>query len=107
MDASDKLQPEDNEIIDLVRDKKVLAALNKTDLGFVIEEKCLENLLGADNIIKMSVKNQTGIDELEERIKDLVYHEKLSISKNKMVTNISIKIFWTRRWRVSKGLYCQ
>lgn len=91
LDASDKLQPEDNEIIDLVRDKKVLAALNKTDLGFVIEEKCLENLLGADNIIKMSVKNQTGIDELEERIKDLVYHEKLSISKNKMVTNIRHK----------------
>ena len=76
LDASDKLLREDNEII---------------DLGSVIEKQHLNDLFGEDNVIEMSVKNWIGIDKLEERIKDLVFHGKLNINKNKMVTNIRHK----------------
>lgn len=91
LDASEKLQPEDNEIISLIRDKKTIAALNKTDLGLDIDERYLKGLFGEDNIIKMSVKNRVGIDRLEERIESLVYNGKLSIGNNNMVTNIRHK----------------
>jgi len=91
LDASDELRQEDNEIIDLIKNKKVIAVLNKTDLGLVIDEAYLRGVFGEDNIIRMSVKNRIGIDKLEERIKGLVYHGKLSISKNSMVTNIRHK----------------
>ncbi|MEA4846535.1 MAG: tRNA uridine-5-carboxymethylaminomethyl(34) synthesis GTPase MnmE, partial [Clostridiaceae bacterium] len=91
VDASRELQPEDKEIIELVKAKKVIAALNKTDLGLVIDEKYFKDFFGEDNVIIMSVKDRIGIDKLEERIRELVYHGKLSISKNNMVTSIRHK----------------
>ncbi|MDD4504228.1 MAG: tRNA uridine-5-carboxymethylaminomethyl(34) synthesis GTPase MnmE [Clostridiaceae bacterium] len=91
LDASNELLREDNEIINLIRTKKVIAVLNKTDLGLVIHEDYLKDLFGEDNTIKMSVKNRVGIDKLEERIKELVFQGKLSISKNNMVTSIRHK----------------
>lgn len=91
LDASNKLLREDNEIIDMIRTKKVIAVLNKTDLGFVIDEDYLNDLFGENNIIEMSVKERIGIDKLEERIKGLVFHGKLSINKNNMITSIRHK----------------
>ncbi len=91
LDASDQLLQEDNNIIELIESKKVIAVLNKTDLGLTIDEKYLTGLFGQDNVIEMSVKDRIGIDILEERIKGLVFHGKLSINKNSMVTSIRHK----------------
>lgn len=91
LDASNMLLDEDKEIIDLIEDKKVIAVLNKIDLGVVIKKKYLDDLFGKDNIIEMSVKKRIGIDMLEERIKGLVFHGKLSANKNNMVTSIRHK----------------
>jgi tRNA modification GTPase len=91
MDASCELLPEDNEIIKLIRSKKVIAVLNKIDLGLNIDKKYLTGLFGEDNIIEISVKKKDGIDKLEERIKGLVFKGKVSINKNSMVTSIRHK----------------
>ena len=91
LDASDKLFQEDNQIIELLKTKKVIAVLNKMDLGLAIDERYLNELFGQDNIIKMSVKDRTGIDILEAQIKGLVFQGKLSINKNSMVTSIRHK----------------
>lgn len=91
VDASKELLQEDKEIIDLIEAKKVIAVLNKIDLGVAVNKKYLDELFGKDNIIEMSVKNRVGIDKLEKRIKGLVFHGKLSANKNKMVTNIRHK----------------
>lgn len=91
LDASSELRPEDNEIIALIKTKKVIAVLNKTDLGLNINKKYLAELFGEENVIEMSVKNRIGIDKLEERIKGLVFQGKLSINKNSMVTSIRHK----------------
>jgi len=91
LDASSQLQQEDHEIIGLVKGKKIITVLNKTDLGFVINKKYLSELFGEDSIIEMSVKNREGIEKLEEKIKELVFHGKLSVSNNRMVTNIRHK----------------
>ena len=91
VDASSKLQQEDLEIIELLKDKKVIVALNKIDLGNVHNEKQLTELFGEENIIEMSVKNGSGIERLEDRIKGLVFLGKLSINRNSLVTNIRHK----------------
>lgn len=91
LDASEQLLQEDYEIIELIESKKVIAVLNKTDLGLTIDEKHLADLFGQDNVIEMSVKDRIGIDILEERIKGLVFHGRLSIKKNSMVTSIRHK----------------
>ncbi len=91
LDASDHLLHEDYEIIELIKAKKVIAVLNKTDLGLNINEEYLTGLFGVDNVIKMSVKNRIGINLLEDQIKGLVFQGKLSINKNSMVTSIRHK----------------
>jgi tRNA modification GTPase len=91
LDASDQLLQEDNQIIELLKGKKVIAVLNKTDLGLIIDEKYLNGLFGQDNVIKMSVRERIGIDTLEERTKGLIFQGKLSINKNSMVTSIRHK----------------
>lgn len=91
LDASCELLPEDNEIIGLIKSKKIIAVLNKTDLGLNINRKYLNELFGEANVIEMSVKNRFGIDKLEERIKGLVLQGRVSINKNSMVTSIRHK----------------
>lgn len=91
LDAASPLLPEDIEIIELVKDKKVIAVINKMDLAPVLDEGRISSIFGNDNIVPMSVKDGTGIDKLEEKIKALVFQGRLSISKNSMVTSIRHK----------------
>ncbi len=91
LDASDKMIEEDFEIIELVKSKKVIGVLNKIDLGINIEYQHLCSLLGSENIIKMSVKNRNGLDKLEERIKEMIFHGKLNAGRSNLVTGIRHK----------------
>lgn len=91
LDASSPLLQEDEEIIELINKKKVIAVLNKIDLGLKADRSRIAVLFGQENVIDMSVKDRVGIDKLEDRIKALVFHGKLSISKNSMVTSIRHK----------------
>lgn len=91
VDASEDLTDEDIEIIEIVKDKRIIAALNKIDLGGLHNRTRLNELFGKENVIEMSVKNGIGINKLEDRVKELVFQGKLSISNNSMVTNIRHK----------------
>jgi tRNA modification GTPase len=91
VDASDALLQEDIEIIELVKNKKVIVALNKIDLGQIQNVKQLGDLFGQENVIEMSVIEKYGIDILEERIKGLVFQGRINIEKNNMVTSIRHK----------------
>lgn len=91
VDASKPLTVEDYDILELVKNKKVIIAANKIDKGIHADLDKLVNSQTLDSIIRMSVKEKIGIVELENKIKDLVYHGQASVSKNKMVTNIRHK----------------
>lgn len=88
IDASEELTNEDIEIIEMIRGKRIITAMNKMDLGERHNRTRLNELFGEENIIQMSVKKGIGIDKLENRIKELVFQGRLSISKNSLVTNI-------------------
>lgn len=88
VDASMPLTQEDYDILQLIKQKRVIVAANKIDKGVNEDISKLIYDFGQDNVIKMSVKQKSGIDDLEDKIKDLVYHGKATVSKNKMVTNI-------------------
>lgn len=91
IDASMPLTQEDYDILKLIENKKVIVAANKIDKGIHEDVSKLIEIFMLENIIKMSVKQKIGISELEDKIKDLVYHGQASVSKNKMVTNIRHK----------------
>ena len=91
IDASMPLTQEDYDILDLIKGKRVIVAANKIDNGIHEDVNKLIDIFKQDSVIKMSVKQKIGIGELEDKIKDLVYHGQASVSKNKMVTNIRHK----------------
>ena len=63
LDASEKLSEEDKFLLDKTRNKKKIIIMNKTDLD-------IKNNYN-DEIIKISAKENIGIDEIKEKIKEL------------------------------------
>ena len=82
IDSSVSLDNEDKEIFNLVKNKKVLTVINKTDL----ESKINENEIPFENIVKISAMKKQGINELKQKIYDIVIDENIMAS-NVIITN--------------------
>ena len=85
-DASKELDENDKEIINLIKDKQAIVLLNKSDLGTIIIEK---NVSEFDNkpVITFSAKTGDGLDELENKIRDLFYEGKVKYNDELYITN--------------------
>ena len=90
-DGSRDLSEEDYNIIKLIKDKKSLVLLNKTDLPNKYTVEHLEKLLEGIDIISASITNEVGIDELEDRIKRMFYSGEIALDSDVIVTNIRHK----------------
>ncbi len=93
VDASRELDVNDREILEIIKDKKVIILLNKVDLETIITEETINNLGLPKNIpvISISAKNNLGISELEEQIKDMFFQGKLDFNDEIYITNIRHK----------------
>ena len=88
-DGSKKIDEEDREIINIIQNKRAIIIINKTDLPTEIEEKELLRL--NKKIIKISVKENKGIEEIYNEI-DSIYNKNNDIIDNEIVvTNIRHK----------------
>lgn len=81
-DGSHKLSKEDKEIINNINNKKVIVIINKSDLPQNIETENFKEF----NIVNTSIKNNEGIEELLNKIKELF---NLNILENSDFTYIS------------------
>ena len=73
LNASEKLTPQDRQLLELTQDKKRLVILNKTDLAQQLEIEEVNKLVDADPILTTSVLTQDGLDVLEEKIAALFF----------------------------------
>lgn len=71
-DASRPFDEEDRGVCESVTGKIILPILNKVDLPDKISADEIEAYLGAEQPVHLSITNQTGFDEITERISDLV-----------------------------------
>ena len=90
-DISKPLTEEDHEIIELIKDKDAIILLNKTDLPSHFDANHLKDLLPDKKIINTSIKNNLGVYELEEEIKNMFYSGQLDIESDVVVTNLRHK----------------
>lgn len=90
VDASIPLDENDREIIALLRDKKAVVILNKTDLKQVVLEEDLKALV-EHPIVSISAKEEEGIDRLEQQIKELFFAGKLTFNDEIYITNMRHK----------------
>ena len=89
MDATKPLSKEDEEIIELIKNKKTIVLINKIDAKCVLSKENVSNLFSDDcAILEISAKESIGIKNLEEIIEDMFLEGKLPSNDELYITNI-------------------
>ena len=86
VDGSKDIDENDKEILEIVKNKKVIVLLNKTDIDRVVDIEQL-NEIPKEDIIEFSAKAGLGMDELEEKIKDMFYSGEITFNDQVYITN--------------------
>ena len=90
-DASKELGKEDIDILNLIKDKKAIILLNKTDLQEKITEENPEINEAKATVIKISALNKVGIDKLYEEITKMFDLNQINLDQEVVITNIRHK----------------
>ena len=91
-DSSTRLDENDQEIMELLKEKKAVVLLNKTDLEAVTTEESLVEKLreaGVDKteIIPISALENKGLERLSEKVKEMFFGGELSFNDQVYITN--------------------
>ncbi|MFQ7575668.1 MAG: tRNA uridine-5-carboxymethylaminomethyl(34) synthesis GTPase MnmE [Lachnospira sp.] len=89
-DCTRPLDHNDEEIIELIRDKKVIVLLNKSDMKAVLEPEDIKEKINC-SVVNISAKNHTGLDELEKAVKNMFFDGQISFNEEIYITNIRHK----------------
>lgn len=87
LDLSRELEEDDVEILNNIDRKKTIVILNKTDLEASFELSEIKKYVDEENILKTSILNNSGLEELQDKIEGMVFREKISSSSDIMVSN--------------------
>lgn len=91
VDSSTPLDENDEKIMEMIKDRTALVLLNKSDLDTVTTEEMIASHLD-QKIIKVSMKENQGVDELENAIKELFFHGKVELNDEVYITNARHKV---------------
>lgn len=98
-DASRELDDNDKEIIRLIKDKKTIILLNKSDLHTVLDKNYLDSYIkechsieeGTFPIIEISAKEEQGIREFEDILTEMFLGGDISFNDEVYITNMRQK----------------
>ncbi|SFJ90739.1 tRNA modification GTPase [Paenibacillus sp. UNC496MF] len=88
LNASEPLQPGDRELMEQLSGRPVVVLLNKTDLPAKLDASEVETRFPADAVVRMSVLNEQGLDELEGVIKRMFFGGELESADLTYVSNV-------------------
>ena len=100
IDSSAPLDQNDYDILKLLKDKKAIILLNKSDLEMQVKKKEIKNAYLGENkeenkfdipMIEISAKENIGIDILENTLKNMFYHGDISFNSEVYITNVRHK----------------
>ena len=93
VDSSVPLDDSDKEIISVIQDKKVIILLNKSDLEAKVSEEELKELFGSKDmeLVRTSTKENTGMEEFEEIIKNMFFRGQIKSNDEVVITNMRHK----------------
>ena len=83
LNNNEEIKQEDLELIKKLENKNHIIIINKTDL----ENKLDTSLLDTKYILKMSIKENKGIEELKQMVKDIFNLEKIELSDMTYITS--------------------
>ena len=86
VDSSVPLDENDKEIIKLISDKKSIVLLNKTDLESIVSKDDIKKIINTEPI-EISAKENIGINDIKNRIKEMFYDGMVSYNHEIFITN--------------------
>ena len=86
VDSSRALDDNDYEIMELIKDKKVLVILNKADLAQVTTAEDIKKIINCETVT-ISAKQETGIEELEETVKNMFFNGEVKFNEDVYITS--------------------
>ena len=86
VDSSRVLDDNDYEIMELIKDKKVLVILNKADLAQVTTAEDIKKIMNCETVT-ISAKQETGIEELEETVKNMFFNGEVKFNEDVYITS--------------------
>ena len=86
VDESVPLDENDAKIMEILKGRKAIVLLNKSDLTAVIEKEEMEQKTGAP-VISISAREETGMEELEEQMKKMFFQGEISFNDEVYITN--------------------
>lgn len=90
-DNSKKLDKEDEEILELIKNKKAIIVLNKTDLKSSNLENNEKIKKCKNRVLKMSLKTEEGVEELFKELTNMFELNEINANNDIIITNIRHK----------------
>lgn len=90
VDTSTKLDENDYEIMEMLKERKAIILMNKSDLSPLTTSLDIKEHVDK-KMISISAKEQTGIEELEETIKEMFFSGEVTFNDEVYITNIRHK----------------
>lgn len=87
-DSSKELSEEDIQILDIIKNKKAIILLNKVDLNSVLNENDIRFKKVTDKILKISVLNGKGLEELYSLISKMFNLDEINVDNDVIITNL-------------------
>ena len=85
VDGSAPLDNDDLEVLNRIKNRRAVLAINKSDLTQRISEITLFNFILKDKTVKTSAKLGSGIEELKDLIRDVLIENKKSLESTELI----------------------
>ena len=91
VDASRSLDENDEKIINMISAKKSIVLLNKSDIDTVISAEHIKEKVSNIPIISISAKEERGIKDLEDKVKEMFLKGDISFNDQVYISNVRQK----------------
>ena len=93
VDSSRPLDENDRQIIEMIRDQKVIVLLNKSDLEAAVSKMDLQEAFGGreGSMIRTSAKKNAGIEEFEQLLEQMFFHGEIRSEDEVVITSMRHK----------------
>lgn len=88
LDNSMKLDDEDVKILELAKDINTIVIVNKTDLDTVVDYGVVSELLPDAKVVKTSILNNLGVEEILEEIKRMFFDGEIKVESDVYLSNM-------------------
>ncbi|MCZ4151798.1 tRNA uridine-5-carboxymethylaminomethyl(34) synthesis GTPase MnmE, partial [Escherichia coli] len=88
VNAAESLHQDEIELLEQIRGRQSIVIMNKMDLTPQVERDVLLRYIPEERLVPMSVKDDLGVDRLEEAISTLFFSGKLESSDLTYVSNV-------------------